>query len=145
MNWRNYIEGLTPNATFFPPANHAAIFAAEQSLGAPFPTALRELLRQSNGVHGKWGLGLIWPIERISDDNLRFRAHPDYPALYMPFGPLLFFADAGNGDQFFFPVLRPSTPRDDVFSWDHETDSRIWAAPSLERYLEWFLSGQLML
>ena len=30
-----------------------------------------------------------------------------------------------------------------VFVWNHEDDSRAWAAPTLERYLEWWLSGQL--
>ena len=58
----------------------------------------------------------------------------------MPFDPLLFFADTGNGDQFAF-VLTP--PRDDIFVWDHETDSRTWAAGSLDQYLQWWVDGTL--
>ncbi|MEZ5281816.1 MAG: SMI1/KNR4 family protein [Acidimicrobiales bacterium] len=58
----------------------------------------------------------------------------------MPFDPLLFFADTGNGDQFAF-VLTP--PRDDIFVWDHETDSRTWAAGSLDQYLQWWADGTL--
>lgn len=69
------------------------------------------------------------PLERIKNDNLAFRADPDFASRYMPFGPLLFFADAGNGDQFAF-VLRDRPT--DVFVWAHETDSRTWIAPSLD-------------
>ena len=33
-------------------------------------------------------------------------------------------------------------PRDDVFVWDHENDSRTWFASSLHQYLEWFMTGE---
>jgi hypothetical protein len=61
----------------------------------------------------------------------------------MPFDNLLFFADAGNGDQFAFPIQAGEVRRPDVFCWNHEDDSRIWVAPSLEKYLEWWLTGKL--
>ncbi|WSL80461.1 SMI1/KNR4 family protein [Kitasatospora sp. NBC_01266] len=60
----------------------------------------------------------------------------------MPFDPLLFFADAGNGDLF---ALLPRIGRPDVFVWNHEDDSRTWVAPSLAKYLEWWLTGQIKL
>jgi SMI1-KNR4 cell-wall len=58
----------------------------------------------------------------------------------MPFDPLLFFADAGNGDQFAF-LWKPR--RDEIFVWDHESDSRSWVAGSLHQYLQWWLDGTL--
>ena len=61
----------------------------------------------------------------------------------MPFDPLLFFGDAGNGDQFAYAIHEAQVRRNDIFAWDHETDSRTWVAPSLERYLEWWLSGRI--
>jgi len=64
-------------------------------------------------------------VERIAADNVGFRSNADFRELYMPFDPLLFFADAGNGDQFAFPR---TPPRDEVFVWDHEDDSRRWVA-----------------
>jgi SMI1 / KNR4 family (SUKH-1) len=70
-----------------------------------------------------------------------FRANPEFARLYMPFD-LLFFADAGNGDQFAF-VLRDS--RKVVFVWDHESDSRRWVARDLDTYLTWWLDGTLKL
>jgi hypothetical protein len=63
----------------------------------------------------------------------------------MPFDHLLFFADAGNGDHFAFALHAGVVRRPDVFAWNHEDDSRNWAAPSLEKYLEWWLTGRLKL
>ena len=79
------------------------------------PDELKALLSESNGVHGEYELGLIWPIERIVKDNLEFRQTPVFRDLYMPFDPLLFFADAGNGDQFAFAILDGEIRRSDIF------------------------------
>src|SRR5688572_19524301 len=121
--WRELINELTPAATFAAGASTDALLDAETKLGGSLPPDLRALLEESNGVSGEYGLGLVWPIERIVADNILFRTHPEFADLYMPFDPLLFFADAGNGDQFAF-VWTPR--RDEVFAWDHESDSRRW-------------------
>ncbi|BAU85302.1 SMI1/KNR4 family protein [Streptomyces laurentii] len=60
----------------------------------------------------------------------------------MPFDPLLFFGEAGNGDLFAF-LARIDRP--DVVVWNHELDSRTWVAPSLTTYLDWRLSGRIEL
>jgi SMI1-KNR4 cell-wall len=64
---------------------------------------------------------------------------------YMPFENLLFFADAGNGDQFAYPIIQGASLRSDIFAWDHENDSRTWVAASLQRYIERWLTGKLSL
>jgi hypothetical protein len=138
--WREQIATWTDDVAFAQPADRAAITACEATLGQHLPTELIDLLLESNGVEGEYGLGLVWPIEQIARDNLMIRTDPDLARLYMPFEPLLFFADAGNGDQFAF-VMRDCPP--DVFAWNHETDSRIWVAPGLARYLEWWLNGRI--
>lgn len=140
--WIELIRGLEPAAEFQPPATDQAIQACEQALGTRLDPDLAALLREANGVHGSYGHGLIWPAERIAADNLAFRASPDLAELYMPFDPLLFFADAGNGDQFAF-VLRDQ--RQDVFAWNHETDSRTWVAPRMTEYLTWWLDGRMQI
>jgi hypothetical protein len=85
-------------------------------------------------------------VQRIAEDNLRFRSNKDFKSLYMPFSDLLFIADAGNGDQFAFPIdADGAIRRPDVFVWNHEDDSRTWVAPSLKRYFEWWISGQIKL
>jgi hypothetical protein len=138
--WRERILRWESEACFHDGASDAAIRACEAALGQRLPHDLTELLRESDGVEGEYGLGLIWPVDRIRTDNLAFRHDSTFARLYMPFDPLVFFADAGNGDQFAFVMLdRPV----DVFVWDHETDSRTMIAPSLATYLEWWLDGTL--
>lgn len=143
--WKERIRQLTPDCTFSPPASPRGVVAAETALGVPLPDDLRRLFDETNGVAGEYGLGLVWPVERVEADNLAFRTSADFRERYMPFDHLLFFADAGNGDQFAFAVLAGAVRRPDVFTWSHEDDSRRWAAPSLDRYLEWWLSGRIRL
>jgi hypothetical protein len=138
--WIEIIQSLTDDVTFDAPASAIAVADCESALGHPLPGPLTALLRETNGVVGEYGLGLIWPVERIQKDNLEFRRSSDLAELYMPFDPLLFFADAGNGDQFAF-VMR-NRP-DDVFVRDHESDSRTWIADGLEQYLRGWLTGSL--
>lgn len=140
--WRERILGWTANATFQTGAPEAAIRGCKTALGHALPRDLAELLRESDGVEGEYGLGLIWPVERIRNDNVECCTDVTFARLYMPFEPLLFFADAGNGDQFAFVMRdRPA----DVFVWDHETDSRTMVAPSLATYLEWCLGGRIQI
>ena len=143
--WLELIQRIMPECESAPRASVAQLTSVEQKLGVELPDDLRSLLLETNGVQGQHGIDLIWSLERIETDNLAFRANPDFPELYMPFDPLLFFADAGNGDQFAFPILAGQIRRPDVFVWNHELDSRTWIAPSLQRYLEWWLSGQIKL
>ena len=143
--WRDFISNLTEHASFSPAATVTAIAGAEYALSISFPDELRTLLQESNGVMGQYELGLVWDIERIQRDNLHFRGNNDFRDLYMPFDHLLFFADAGNGDQFAFPIQNGTIHRNDVFVWDHECDDRRWVAGSLKQYLQWWLDGTLTL
>ncbi|MFU9037500.1 MULTISPECIES: SMI1/KNR4 family protein [Streptomyces] len=68
-----------------------------------------------------WCAGLIWSAERIVRENQSLREDSELATLYMPFDPLPFFADAGNGDLF---ALLAKIDRPDVFVWNHEDDSR---------------------
>jgi len=61
----------------------------------------------------------------------------------MPFDCLLFFADAGNGDQFAFAILNGESRRDDIFVWNHEDDSRCWVALRLDTFYEGWLTGRI--
>lgn len=140
--WKEQIKLLTPRYAFSSPATQDEIAIAERKLDICFPDDLGELLLESNGVEGEYELGLVWSLERIVTENLHFRSSNDFTDLYMPFNALLFFADAGNGDQFAFPILQ-AICNDNVFVWNHENDSRQWVAPSLSKYLEWWLNGSL--
>lgn len=124
-------------------ASEVAIQAAERAIGVKFPSDLQNLLLASDGLEGEYGLDLVWSLNRIVDENLNFRGNYEFKELYMPFDCLLFFANAGNGDQFAFTIQAGVIRRDDVFVWNHEDDSRTWAATSLPKYLEWWLNGKL--
>lgn len=141
--WKELIQGLTDDYTFYPPASSDDIDAVEQTLDVKLPYELKGLLSETNGVHGEYELGLIWSTEQIQRENLQLRQPSSFEELYMPFDLLLFFADAGNGDLFAFIFLNGKVRRPDIFVWNHENDSRTWVAPSLQRYLEWWLSGKL--
>ena len=141
--WREFLANIEADVTLHSPASVEEIEKAESSLDVSLPDELKSLLQESNGIDGSYGLGLIWNIERIAKDNLFFRQFSDYKDLYMPFDHLLFFADAGNGDQFAFTILNGKTQKSDVYVWNHEDDSRHWVAPSLDVYFEWWQSGKL--
>lgn len=115
-----------------PPATEEELRECEDVLGHPLPGEHTELLRAANGLEGEYGLGLIWTTRQI---------RPAIADLFMPFDGLVFFADAGNGDQFGLSL----TSRPQVYAWDHEDDSRRWVAAGVWRYLEEWLTGRLVL
>lgn len=78
--WWETISAWTDKASFHEGASTAAIRACEATLGQTLPRDLVELLRESNGVDGEYGLGLVWPVERIQADNVRFRTDAHSPA-----------------------------------------------------------------
>lgn len=90
-------------------------------------------------MEGEYGLGLVWDVERITKDNTWFRRDADYTELYMPFDPLVFFTDAGNGDQFAVSMHG----NQEVYVWNHEDDSRTWVAPTVLQFLEAWMTGRL--
>jgi hypothetical protein len=137
--WREFIESIGVPVEFAPPASNDAILRAANRLGVALPDDLIGLLRETNGVTGEYDLGVVWPVERIERDNLTFRT--SFADVYMPFDALMFFADAGNGDQFAFPITAAGAD-ENVFAWDHENDSRTWFAASLRMYLKWWLTGE---
>lgn len=126
-------------ATFAPAATPDDLAAVEASLGAPLPTDLRNLLIEANGIEGDYGLGLLWDAQRIASDNVWCRTDDDYRELYMPFDGMLFFADAGNGDQFAISLAGNR----EIYIWNHEDDSRSWVASTVLAYLQEWMTGRL--
>lgn len=143
--WLETILSLHPNSIFSIPANLEQIKDAEKSLAVSLPHELITVLNESNGVTDEYGLGILWSVEQIKAENLSIRTQAEYADIYMPFSHLLFFADAGNGDLFAFRVIKGEIKSTDIFVWKHEDDSRLWVAPSLKTYLEWWLQGKITL
>ncbi|RMI87220.1 cell wall assembly/cell proliferation coordinating protein, KNR4 [Streptomyces sp. ZS0098] len=114
------------------PVDAAALREAERRLGRAVPAQLGALLRETDGVADAYGTDVVWPLAHIVEQNLLFWSGEAFAGLYMPFDSLLFFGDNGGGDQF---ALVVAPERDDVFVWDHETDSRMWVAGGIDEYL----------
>ena len=141
--WKEFINGISDTCKFEQPVSEKEILVTENELNFKLPSDLKNLLYETNGVKGDYALDLIWSLERIKKDNLSFRSSNDFKELYMPFDSLLFFGDAGNGDQFAFTILNGTSSKDDIFVWNHEDDSRMWIAPSLKIFIEWWLNGTI--
>jgi hypothetical protein len=135
------IRELYPDAVFSAPAAEGDVAILEHDLGCVLPLELRSLLLETDGVEGAFGLGLVWSSRRIQADNLRFRSQ--FRDVFAPFDGLLFFADAGNGDQFAYQVHDGKPDGNNVYVWDHEDDGRRWAASSLDDYLEGWATGRI--
>ena len=140
--WREFIGNLVKDCEFNQPASRDDITFVQNSLGIVLPADLKSLLEESNGVDGKYGVSLIWSTNRIEHDNSVFRDNLNFKEIYMPFNHLLFFADAGNGDQFAYATLSRIVHHSNIYRWDHEDDSRTWVAPSLNKYIEWCLGDK---
>ena len=141
--WKDFIGSLLPNCEFAEPATENELSLVEQALNIELPSDLKNLLRETDGVTGDYASRYIWNLARINADNLKFRNSKALKEIYMSFDSLLFFGDAGNGDQFAYSIQNGLVRRNDIFVWDHEDDSRKWVAPSLEKYLAWWINGTL--
>ena len=140
--WQELIQELAEDVSFDPPASPLQIAQVEEALQVALPDDLKDLLLEANGVWALSRTALAWSTERIIKENLEYRAFPDFKELYMPFDPLLFFGEEGNGDLYAFVILAGKIRNFDIFLWDHETDSRQWYASELRQYLQWRLEEQ---
>lgn len=140
--WIEWLRSCSYGAEleFGPPTSGESIAELQTALGVELPSDLSQLLSEADGVSDQSGLGVVWPAERILTDNLLFRTDYDW---YMSFDSLLFFGDAGNGDQFAFPIWGNKQVRSDVYAWDHEDDSRRWIAKDLRTYIDGWLAGKI--
>ncbi len=59
----------------------------------------------------------------------------------MPFEPLLFFGDEGNGDLYFFAILDGKIRNGSVFRWDHENDNRTDDHSCLQAFVDDFVNS----
>ena len=118
------------------PASESDISQLEAKLNLNLPLEFATLLRKANGISDKFGTDLVWSTDKIFEQNIEFRANKSFKELYMSFENLLFFSEEGNGDLYAFVVLKNIINRDDIFLWEHETDSRVWFASNFEEFLE---------
>ena len=107
------------------------------------PDELREFYGRWRSIVGDHGLGIIWGVDQVLEDNIAFRENHDFRSLCMPFDCCLFFSDAGNGDQIFIPVYADASTGHQVYVWNHETDERIWVAGNIHQFIRAMARGEI--
>ena len=149
--WREFIQSLESKTQrpfdieFANGVSPEQLAMVEAELGVALPKDLYDLLGELNGVYDQYGLGIIWSVEAISQYNREMRTLSHYKECYMSFTDMLFFADAGNGDRFAFPIIEGKVRATRIYAWDHEDDSRREVAFTLKSYLERLMSGKIKL
>jgi hypothetical protein len=148
MKWHKIIPELQSKFTTYEldtPLRDASIIAA--AFNVQLPQELINLYNETNGIQelmdGEVIGYLIWSVERVIKDNTDFRTDETYKEIYQPFDTLLFFADAGNGDNFGYAIEDNKIKKTDIYAWNHEDDSRTWVAPDLETFVQWSVSGKI--
>ena len=142
QTWRSRLAPFGRAVRLAEPASEGRLDGVARALGVALPAELRALLLETDGVADRHGARLVWPAAEIARQNHELRTMPELRQLYMPFDSLVFFGEAGNGDQFFLRVLDGLVRDADVYVWEHETDNRVWIAPSLEPFLvEWLANA----
>ena len=140
--WRELITQLDTKSEIVlsAPVAEDQLIDVEQSLAIQFPDNLRGLLLETDGITDIFGVQIIWSIDWIKRNNLANRQDDLVANTFAQYGNLLFFADAGNGDEYAFLITKDKVEKGDVYGWKHEDDKLEWAAASLEEYLKILVS-----
>lgn len=163
MHWRPFITGIYETRAqqpgiagkpeFYPAASAADIAAAEARLSASLPASLRSLLLESNGVMdmmaidgGDWfdSIWLMWTVAEIVEQNLFYRAATEDGTYDRDVRELVFFAGAGcDGILFAFPVMEEGVCAPAIVAWHPIDDELQELAPSLEDFLQGWLTSTI--
>lgn len=149
---RAWPRGIAGRPEFYPSVEAAQLTDAEAALDASLPESLRSLLKESDGVMdmmaidgGEWfeSMWLLWSAREIVEQNCYYRAKRERCPGDRDFSRLVFFADAGtDGIRFAFPVEgRACAQR--VVVWHPIRDTVDEIAPSLEAFLDGWLTGTI--
>lgn len=124
---RKYMQGNTyvnPQQ----PANLNDITDAESKLGVKFPGELKDMLLEMNG--DEW---LLFSAKQILECNLRTREF--LSDCYEGLNGLLFIGGNGCGDYFAYLILDNEIKTTDIVRWEHEDNTRVAVANSLEEMI----------
>ncbi|MGV7002017.1 SMI1/KNR4 family protein (plasmid) [Priestia megaterium] len=132
---------MSTGCVYGEPASIEDIEVLEKLFSIQIPKELRSLLYETNGVNDSYGYSLIWSIEKIIRENLNLGERLE--DIYLPFNNLLFFSDARNGDMFGYSISDRSIKQNDIYLWNHGNNEQTQIAPSLNDFVEDWISGKL--
>ena len=136
--WREIIEEASDGCTFAEPAVDEDILAVERTTGTPMPSDLVDLLKECNGVETSFGDELVYSCQQMIEEYEVTRTDPIFRENFMPFDGLLFFARDCGGNLFGYSC---ASGRPWIYFWDHEEDTRLYVAGSLQEYMVQRLDG----
>ncbi|WP_342032906.1 SMI1/KNR4 family protein [Priestia megaterium] len=135
------MQNISTGCVYGEPASIEDIEVLEKLFSIQIPKELRSLLYETNGVNDSYGYSLIWSIEKIIRENLNLGERLE--DIYLPFNNLLFFSDARNGDMFGYSISDRSIKQNDIYLWNHGNNEQTQIAPSLNDFVEDWISGKL--
>lgn len=141
----NTIAAIASRCTVNAGGSAAACDRIREALGHGLPGELEEFYSNWQSITGEYGVAIMWPPDRVIEQNLFFRSNERFRGLYMPFDACLFFADAGNGNQFFVPVYGDGSTKGRVYVWKHELDERVWVAEHVHQFIGGCITGIIAL
>lgn len=141
--WRAYLRNISNECQFTSPATETEILSIRKELYIDVPNKLARIYNETNGVFGNYGIPFIWPTEQLVRENLFFWSIHEHQDSMKPLDTFLFFSDAGNGDLFGYLIENGTIQSEDIYVWNHEDDSRRVIAPSIEVFLEGWITGEL--
>lgn len=131
-----------PEWQYSPGVENTKFKEFEEEFSFPIPRDLKALYRETNGLflsfQEEFSFQIFPKFDELVRTNRIFRGR-DY-SCYMPFEHLLLFCALPNGDWFAFAKNSDGTIRDEIYLWEHETDSRLFVFYSLSQLIEKFSS-----
>lgn len=101
---------------------------------------LHSFYQQTNGIKIKYNdvyIGeLVWPLEKVLQQNVQIRSGADYRAQFVNFENLLFFSSSEEGSLFGISILNENSVKPDVYGWSEAQDRRYWVSQSVKDFIE---------
>ncbi|PGY06819.1 SMI1/KNR4 family protein [Bacillus sp. AFS031507] len=139
--WKTLMKSVSEDSIFNEPAINNQIEEIEAKFNLNLPREFISFLKETNGAEVK-GAGFS-SIKFIIELNSDFRRDKVFKETYMPLDCLLFIGGSGNGDYFGYSIVDGDIQSENIYYWNHETDSREWIAPSLEQLFIWWSEGKV--
>ena len=146
--WREFFTSYALPCFFGEPAPLEAVQKVELALKVAFPSELREIFSETDGVSvrpvyfeddedDKATLQILWTLNEITERNSEFREWDAYPnSPFDRFADLLFFASEPNGDPVGFMVTDGNVVKPEIMVMCHEDyGARREQCSSLHEYL----------
>jgi hypothetical protein len=135
-NYKQFIQSRDENCHFNEPVTDEEILSLENFLGFPIGERYKQLLLEFNGFQNQTGTRLLFSVEEaIETTKEMWDKKNGWSEFCLPFQAMYFMGEVGNGDLFFFPIIKNELVDWKIYLWDHEEDSRNLVGFHLQTFL----------